>query len=94
MITGKTKQGYEYSIEENRLSNWLFIKAMRMTTSDDAAEQLTGAIDMVKHLFGDKEDEFLLSLADENGIVPSELVMKTVMEIITDASEKNKETKN
>ena len=95
MVKGKTVDGFKFSIDEEVLGDFMFLKALNMAQSKDASESLDGTIKIVSCIFNDdeKEREFYEFLkAKHNGRVPVSVLSENVRSIILKLRE-NVETK-
>ena len=85
MVKGKTVDGFKFSIDEDVLSDFMFLKALNMAQSDDTSIALDGTIKIVSCIFNDdaKEKEFYEFLqAKHNGRVPVQVLSENVRSII------------
>lgn len=86
MITGKTKSGFEYSIEDFALDNFELVEEFAKADAGDAAA-LIRAIEM---LIGKEQKKKLYDhLRTEHGNVPIEKFKDELSEILGDAKLKN-----
>lgn len=95
MVKGKTVDGFKYSIDEEVLQDFMFLKALNMAQSDDVSIALDGEIKIVSCIFNDdlKEKEFYEFLkAKHNGRVPVQVLSENVRSIILKLRE-NKDVK-
>lgn len=85
MVKGKTVDGFKFSIEEEVLKDFMFLKYLNMAQSDDFSESLDGTIKIVSCIFNndDKEREFYEFLkAKHNGRVPVHVLSENVRSMI------------
>lgn len=83
MITGKTKSGFEFNLDETRLDNMEFIDALA-----EAEENGLAFSKVVKLMFDEDQRKALYDhLRTEDGRVPLEAVVNTVTEIMTTSAE-------
>ena len=85
MVEGKTVDGFKFSIDEDVLSDFMFLKALNMAQSKDVSEALDGEIKIISCIFNDdaKEREFYEFLkAKHNGRVPVEVLSNNVRSMI------------
>ncbi len=86
MITGKTKSGFEYSIEDSALDNFELIEEFAKADAGDAIAFIR-AIEM---LLGKEQKERLYNhLRTEKGNVPIKKFKDELSEILNDAKLKN-----
>lgn len=87
-MTGKTKSGFRFSVDERILDDWRLLSAIALTETQDASDQIRGAHELVSLLLGEKEKDLLDFIAKRNdGFVPSSQVTKIISEIITEVKE-------
>lgn len=87
-MTGKTKSGFRFSVDERILDDWRLLSAIALTETQDASDQIRGAHELVSLLLGEKEKDLLDFIAKRNdGFVPSSQVTKILSEIITEVKE-------
>lgn len=85
MVKGKTVDGFKFSIDEEVLKDFMFLRALNMAQSKDASEALDGTIKIVSCIFNDdvKEKEFYEFLkAKHNGRVPVQVLSENVRSMI------------
>ena len=83
MITGKTKSGFEYSVDENIMDNWELFEEM-------SAGTMTGEIKAAKMMLGeDAYNRLKEPCRNANGVVPAKKMDAEIAEIITGVSSKN-----
>lgn len=89
MISGTTSSGFHFSISDGLTRDFRFLRAYKNMQSEDAQQQLDGALDLVSVVFSDEKQEaaFLLHLADEHGRADVETVYRELGEIIAAARE-------
>ena len=86
MITGKTKRGFEYAIDEADINNMEFLDALSGANDGDPLQ----ASKVLRLLLGDKQRKALYdSLRDEKGRVPIDAVMEEVKDILANDGAKN-----
>lgn len=92
MVKGKTCDGFKYSIDEEVLKDFMFLKYLNMCQSHDPQEVLDGTIKIVSCIFNDdaKEREFYEFLKEKNnGRVPVDILSNNVRSIILKLRENN-----
>lgn len=85
MVKGKTVDGFKFSVDEDVLKDYMFLRALNMCQSTDPAEALDGEIKLVSSIFNNdkKEKEFYEFLkAKHNGRVPINVLAENVRSII------------
>lgn len=89
-MQGKTKNGYEYNIDDRILSDWRFVDALTECQNGEGMKQLEGARKMVRLMFGKDYEKFMEFLAEKNeGFVPAEVVMAEITDIFESKIPKN-----
>lgn len=84
MITGKTKSGFEYGLEETAMDDWELFEDL---TAVDDGEQ-TKIISCAKRLLGEKQYNRLKEyLRDEKGRVSISVMSNTIAEIFESVEE-------
>lgn len=101
MIKGKTKSGFEYEVDENKLKSKSFQKVIirlnKAAKADDAEAIITAEDDYEVFILGEKQQEALIEHCDkrsETGYATVEDLQNEVNEIVAAVSEKNKAVKN
>ena len=91
-MQGITKSGFEYNIDERILTDWRFTSEAAKTESGSKVEKLLAAQRMIELMLGKEQlNKLMEHIASQNdGFVPSEVVMNTAKEII----EEKKNIKN
>ena len=88
MITGKSKNGFEFEIDEKNLNDFRMIRMLARASKDD---DITLYSEAMEKIFGEEQFEKMLEfLADDKGRVPIE----SIRELFTDICESVKELKN
>ena len=57
MVRGTTKTGFVFEADENVMATWKVAKAIAKTQSDEGAEQLAGAVELVEDILGKKQEK-------------------------------------
>ena len=86
MITGKTKSGFEYRIDEKKLTDWRYIQIVsRLASAEDDAHAFTAAEKMVVFVLGEEQTAQLVEhiAAQNDGYAPFEAVMDDFTSIST-----------
>ena len=97
MITGKTTSGFKFKIPDGLGEDFRLVKAYRDVRNGDEEQKVDAAINLVSVIFANDNEEkrFYEHLASKNGgRVPSTVLFKELLEIVTIATEKDKEAKN
>lgn len=89
-MQGKTRSGFEYDIDDRILKDWRFINALTKCQNSEGIKQLEGMQEMVNLMFGNKLEDFMKHIAEQNdGFVPSEAIMADVQDIFESKIPKN-----
>lgn len=89
-MQGKTRSGFEYDIDDRILKDWRFINALTKCQNSEGIKQLEGMQGMVNLLFGNKLEDFMKHIAEQNdGFVPTEAIMADVQDIFESKIPKN-----
>lgn len=84
MITGKTKSGFEYTLDDNVTDDYELLEIL----IDIDNGKYTGITDMVQRLLGDEQKEQLKEhLRRENGRISTKAMIAEVMEIFKGSKE-------
>lgn len=84
-MTGKLKNGYEFTISEDVLKDWHLMEAFA-----ELEENPFAGVKLAKLLLADQYKEFIKSLEDENGRADATAVTDAISEILS----YNSQTKN
>ena len=84
MTTGKTKSGFEFSVNEKMADDWRLISAIADAESSDGSKRISGLISVVRLLIGEEGEkklcEHVMSLND--GMCPQSVMTNEIIEII------------
>jgi hypothetical protein len=96
MITGILSNGFEVSVDENKVKTYRFAKMLGKASSKDINERLYANASILEYLIGEEKEEELIkyveSITGEEAKEP-EMVALT-LEIINLMKEEDKEIKN
>ena len=95
MITGKTSQGYEFTVDPAMLREWKFVKAIRRAESSDKGQRFIGTIDLITLFLGEEQaDKLAEEIAAKNdGHASVDAMYQVVIEIFDICKEQNYEIK-
>ena len=86
MIEGKTKDGFEFKIDERILDDWRLVETIALAESDDASEQIAGLMDTAKFVLGDRYEDLKKHIAEKNdGFIPRTAMTSALIEIVNTA---------
>lgn len=95
MITGKTKSGFEYEIEEGVLRDYRMLDALGDIQYGNADERVFANVRLCNLLLGEEGKKRLFGhLKEPDGAVPTEKVFAEVKEIFNGILGRSKEAKN
>lgn len=83
MISGKTKSGFKYSVEEERLNNYELLEAIGELEDDPLI--LTKVVDLL--LGKEQKKELKNHVRTEDGLVPTDKLSEEITEIFKSQSE-------
>lgn len=90
MIAGKTKSGFEYSIDERIVKSYRYVRAAAKLYKGNKAEKFIAYDEIGTLLLGDKVEDLIKHLEGLNGgYAPFETVVIEINEIIEACSPKN-----
>ena len=96
MVKGKTPSGFKFAIDEAIKTDWLLIKCLKESESDNLDKRLEATIHLVSMLFGSdkKEREYYDFVAPKyDGHVPYDVLMADITAIMQALNESNNEIK-
>ena len=79
----KTKSGFSCEINENKMKDWRFIKALALCDSQDESKRLEGITTAVPFLFGDKGEAALIKHVTKDGIASTEAIISEFREVLS-----------
>ena len=88
----KTSKGIKLSIEERKITDFGFVRALADVESKDESKILSGWVSLSNILFGDKYDEVMESLKDEDGYTSTDEVINEIY-FIMNAIKESREAK-
>lgn len=101
MINGKTKSGFKFSVDENKLKSKAFqkllVKLNRAAKAEDVEDVIMIEDDYEVFVLGEEQQEALIEHCNkrsETGYASIDEVQNEVNEIVAITSEKSKEVKN
>lgn len=90
MIKGKTKSGFEYKVNENKLKDARLLRSFARAQKN---EDGFGNIEIMVQLIGENQYDAICDHVEKNGIANIDDVMVEVQEIL-EAVAKNENSKN
>ena len=80
----QTKSGFVCEVDEAKVTDWRFCKALAKCDSGDESAMIQGVTYVVPYLLGDDGEEALINhVTDKNGIAPTEKIIEEFKEIMT-----------
>ena len=90
MVTGKTKSGFEYSIDERIVKDYPYVRALARLNRGDSAEKFIALDQLSTLMLGDKVEDLISHVRKLNdGYAPIEAIGAEVTEIIGALTPKN-----
>ncbi len=91
----KTRSGFECKVNERKLKDWRFAKALAKCDSGDESKVLDGLTFVVPFLLGEDGEESLMKhVEDADGIVSTETVISEIRNIIELVGEEIKKSQS
>ncbi|MBQ1574430.1 MAG: hypothetical protein IIZ78_25190 [Clostridiales bacterium] len=91
----KTRSGFECKVNERKLKDWRFAKALAKCDSGDESKVLDGLTFVVPFLLGEDGEESLMKhVEDADGIVSTESVISEIRNIIELVGEEVKKSQS
>ena len=78
-----TMSGFVCKVNEKKAKDWRFAKALADCDSGDDSRILKGMTFAVPFLLGEYESKLMDHVADENGVIDSDMIMKEFDEILS-----------
>ena len=90
MVTGKTKTGFEYSIDERIVKDYRYVRALAKLNKGDSAEKFIAFDQISTLMLGDKVDDLITHVETlHDGYAPIDAIGAEVTEIIEALTPKN-----
>lgn len=90
MVTGKTKTGFEYSIDERIVKDYRYVRALARLNKGDSAEKFIAFDQISTLMLGDKVDDLITHVETlHDGYAPIDAIGAEVTEIIEALTPKN-----
>lgn len=94
MITGTTKDGFNFEVSENIGNDFRIVMALRKLNSGDVTAKIEGTYDFVEAVLGkDGIDKIVAFTTKQQGFADSEYIIDTCYEIVGIANEQSAEVK-
>lgn len=95
MIEGKTKSGFTFAVSEKLGNDFRFVRAYARANGSDATDQLAGAVALAEVVLGKTGvDRLCDHVAEADGTVPTDAVMRELVEIVQAAGAADGAVKN
>ena len=79
MENGRTKSGFKYKIDENKLRSWEFVKLAKALSKDETGALVT---DYIEFVLGDDQAQALAEHSVHDGYSDIRIMLEEVTEII------------
>lgn len=90
MVTGRTKTGFEYSIDERIVKDYRYVRALARLNRGDSAEKFLAFDQISTMMLSDKVDDLISHVEKLNdGFAPIEAIGAEVTEMIGALTPKN-----
>lgn len=93
MVSGRTKSGYEFEVDERLLNDWDVCEQLTRAQSEDRTERMSGFFKLGEMILGEKLKKLKKHLKVD-GIVPVDKMAWELTEIISIVADKSREVKN
>lgn len=91
----KTTSGFKCNVNENKVKDWRFVKALAKCDSKNDSQILEGLSFVVPFLLGEDGEEALIQhVADKDGIASADLIIGELREILVLAGEELKKSQS
>lgn len=95
MIDGKTSTGFNFSVDERIGNNFRFVEAFADMKSSDEDARLAAMVELPRIVLGrDGASRLMAHVAEPDGFVPTDKMMKEIVNIIQLVGERNASVKN
>lgn len=95
MINGVTKSGFSFRVSEKLGNDFRFVRAFARVKSGEPAEQLAGTVQLAEVILGPGGVDALCEhVAEPDGSVPTDAVMRELTEIVDAAKSADGAVKN
>lgn len=88
----KTKSGFKCEVNERKLKDWRFVRALAKCESEDQLVMLDGISFIVPFLFGKDGEERLMTHLEKDGIVESDAVFAELKDVLEQMGEELKKS--
>ena len=91
----KTKSGFECKVNEKRLKDWRFARALAKCDSGDESKALEGLTFVVPFLLSEDGEQALMEhVQDDEGIAPTDAIISEIREILSLVGEEIKKSQS
>ncbi len=90
----KTKSGFACNVNENKMKDWRFVKALAKCDSKDESIQLEGITFVVPFLFGEEGEQALIKHVEKDGVAFAEDIFKEFSEVLSLVSKELKKSQS
>lgn len=91
----KTKSGFKCKVNERKLKDWRFAKALAKCDSGDESKALEGLTFVVPFLLSEEGEQALMKhVQDDEGIASTEAIINEIREILSLVGEEVKKSQS
>lgn len=94
MITGITRSGFSFDVNENIVEDWRVVEALAATSAESDIERTRGVVSLVNLLLGERKTALITSVTREDGIAHIQDVMDNVSDILDAIAKARAQGKN
>lgn len=77
----KTKSGFVCNINENKVKDWRYVKALALWNGRSEIDRMAGMERAISFLLGDDEERLMEHITDKDGNIPAESLINEFREI-------------
>lgn len=77
----KTKSGFVCNINENKVKDWRYVKALALWNGKNEIDRMAGMERAISFLLGDDEERLMEHITDKDGNIPAESLINEFREI-------------
>ena len=77
----KTKSGFVCNINENKVKDWRYVKALALWNGKNEIDRMTGMETAISFLLGNEEERLMEHIKDKDGNIPADSLINEFREI-------------
>ena len=77
----KTKSGFVCNINENKVKDWRYVKALALWNGKNEIDRMAGMERAISFLLGDDEERLMEHITDKDGNIPADSLINEFREI-------------